>query len=395
VVLLLTLPAAIPPSAVAAPPSEVRVEVVSYRHWVVEGPPDVLFIAGEIRNTSPYRINGYVTVGISPGTNNAPDATLGDTVMLANLAPGQRAPFLLRNSYATGVGTVKVTFATAGGYTGAPTPSGAIGVSTIGPVEPDSTGGGAVLVELRNGLTIPVVVDQVIATLYGSTGKVTGVGSASPAVELQPNETRQAWVATTDPVGPTTAAVSVNARPTGGGGFHQIVAWTNWFHDVGSSKFQRDIAWIAERRITSGCASFRFCPKTIVSRGQMASFLAKALKLPPASRDYFTDDESSTHEANINRIAAAGITGGCGPSRFCPGDPVSRAQMASFIARAFHLPTATRDFFTDDERSSHEANINRIAAAGITGGCDTGKYCPSGLVTRGQMAAFLRRALTP
>lgn len=68
--------------------------------------------------------------------------------------------------------------------------------------------------------------------------------------------------------------------------------------------------------------------------------------------------------------------------------------MASFLARAFKLPGATTDSFTDDESSIHESNVNRLAKSGITGGCSPGRYCPSAFVTRGQMAAFLHRAMT-
>jgi hypothetical protein len=68
--------------------------------------------------------------------------------------------------------------------------------------------------------------------------------------------------------------------------------------------------------------------------------------------------------------------------------------MASFLSRAFDLASTGTDYFTDDEGLTHEAAINRLAASGITSGCATGRYCPSGIVTRGQMAAFLRRALT-
>ncbi len=67
--------------------------------------------------------------------------------------------------------------------------------------------------------------------------------------------------------------------------------------------------------------------------------------------------------------------------------------MASFLSRAFGLPAATRDYFGDDNDSIHEANINRIAEAGITGGCAPDRYCPRSNVTRGQMAAFLHRAV--
>jgi hypothetical protein len=67
--------------------------------------------------------------------------------------------------------------------------------------------------------------------------------------------------------------------------------------------------------------------------------------------------------------------------------------MASFIARALSLPTASSDYFSDDAGSLHEADINRLALAGITNGCGGTRYCPASVVTREQMAAFLHRAL--
>ena len=96
---------------------------------------------------------------------------------------------------------------------------------------------------------------------------------------------------------------------------------------------------------------------------------------------------------SINRVRAADITTGCAPSKYCPNDDVSRGQMASFLARAFELPATSTDYFTDDNGTTHEGNINRVAAAGITSGCTATTYCPKADVTRGQMAAFLRRAL--
>jgi hypothetical protein len=67
--------------------------------------------------------------------------------------------------------------------------------------------------------------------------------------------------------------------------------------------------------------------------------------------------------------------------------------MAAFLDRALDLPSTTTDFFSDDETSTFESSINRLAAAKITGGCATKRYCPTATVTRGQMAAFLRRGL--
>lgn len=165
------------------------------------------------------------------------------------------------------------------------------------------------------------------------------------------------------------------------------------FTDIAASSFVYDIIWLAEVGISNGCGSGWFCPTNPVGRDQMASFLARALGLPAATRDYFTDDTGSIHEADINRVAEAGITLGCSDGVYCPATPVARDQMASFLARALALPPAGADHFSDDAGSVHEADINRVAEAGITLGCATGRYCPGSLVTREQMAAFLHRAL--
>ncbi|MGH2386473.1 MAG: S-layer homology domain-containing protein, partial [Candidatus Limnocylindria bacterium] len=135
------------------------------------------------------------------------------------------------------------------------------------------------------------------------------------------------------------------------------------------------------------------CPDSSVLRDQMASFLDRALSPPSTSTDFFDDDDGNIHEGAINRLAAAGITGGCGTREYCPKDPVKRDQMASFLVRAFDLPFSAVDRFFDDEGNLHENQINTLAASGITGGCAPSQYCPNNLVTRGQMAAFLHRAI--
>jgi hypothetical protein len=163
--------------------------------------------------------------------------------------------------------------------------------------------------------------------------------------------------------------------------------------DARFSTFKGDIEWVYAEGITAGCSPERYCPDSPVTREQMAIFLDRALDLPSTATDFFSDDAGRTGEAAINRVAAAGITSGCGPNLYCPTANVSRGQMASFLARAFNLPTTTTDYFTDDDGTTHEANINRIRLAGITTGCTATTYCPTANVTRGQMAAFLRRAL--
>ena len=120
---------------------------------------------------------------------------------------------------------------------------------------------------------------------------------------------------------------------------------------------------------------------------------------PPVPPNTFIDDDGSVFEADIEWLAAAGITKGCNPplnDRFCPEDAVTRGQMAAFLVRALDLPAGDSVDFVDDDDSVFEADIERLAAAGITRGCNppvNDRFCPDDPVTRGQMAAFLHRAL--
>jgi len=119
----------------------------------------------------------------------------------------------------------------------------------------------------------------------------------------------------------------------------------------------------------------------------------------PTRPDIFIDIRGSTHRTSIERVAAAGIMEGCrtadGGDLFCPDVVVSRAQLAAFLARALELPAASDDFFVDDDGSVYEEAINRFAEAGITRGCDPGGdlFCPDVVVSRAQLATFLVRSL--
>jgi hypothetical protein len=164
------------------------------------------------------------------------------------------------------------------------------------------------------------------------------------------------------------------------------------FADDEGSPFEEYIEIIAAAGITTGCNPDRFCPGEPVTRGQMAAFLNRALDLPAAGDQGFVDIGGVFYD-DINRIAAQGITSGCEPGRYCPADVITRAQMAVFMARALDLPPAPSAGFTDIDGHSFTDEIDRIAAAGITLGCGGTNFCPNEPVTRGQMAAFLVRGL--
>lgn len=176
-----------------------------------------------------------------------------------------------------------------------------------------------------------------------------------------------------------------------------------WFSDDNGHVFEFDIEWMADEGITRGCnppTSDRYCPDSQVTRGQMAAFLVRALDLTDQLDDPFIDDDDSIFEADIERLAAAGITRGCNPpvnDRFCPDSKVTRGQMAAFLVRALgYLDDGGGDLFIDDDDSIFEGDIDKLGTAGVTKGCNppvNDRYCPNSVVTRGQMAAFLHRAL--
>ncbi len=101
----------------------------------------------------------------------------------------------------------------------------------------------------------------------------------------------------------------------------------------------------------------------------------------------------------IERLYAAGLTGGCttSPLNYCPTLPVTRAEMAVFLERGLHgnsfTPPNVPATFGDTAGHWAEDWIEALKADGITGGCGGGNYCPNAPVTRAEMAVFLLRVM--
>jgi subtilisin family serine protease len=114
-------------------------------------------------------------------------------------------------------------------------------------------------------------------------------------------------------------------------------------------------------------------------------------------RSEFADTARSTHRAAIECAVWYAVAQGTTGSTYSPAGPVTRAQMASFIARLLdrsgtQLPAGGAQRFSDVPAGNvHREAINRLAAAGIVQGQGT-TFSPNGLVTRDQMASFLVRA---
>ncbi|HKX75214.1 MAG TPA: hypothetical protein VJR05_07475 [Acidimicrobiia bacterium] len=174
------------------------------------------------------------------------------------------------------------------------------------------------------------------------------------------------------------------------------------FTDDDGNIHEGAIEAIAAEGITHGCnppVNSLYCPADSVTRGQMAAFLVRAFDLPGTTVDHFEDDDGTTFEDSINRLATAGVTKGCNPpanDRFCPTRAMTRGEMAAMLARAFQYPPGDGDRFVDDDGHLFEDSIQRIATAGVTKGCnppDNDRFCPDDPIARDQMASFLARAL--
>ena len=258
--------------------------------------------------------------------------------------------------------------------------------------------------------------EALLVVLAGGNGHAFGSGTSFSAplvsgtaallIAQKPTltgvEVKDLIVDNVDSVGSLAGKVVTGGRVDAGKAMADLLAGSGTFIDDDDSVFEADIEWFAAQGITQGCnppLNNKYCPEDPVTREVMAVYLARALNLPAATKDYFIDDANSQFEADINRAAEAGITKGCNPpanNLFCPKDVVDRGQLAAFFQRAYGLTdNGGGDLFVDDNNSIFENDIDRLATAGITKGCNppiNDMYCPLLPLDRGAVAAFFHRA---
>ncbi len=173
------------------------------------------------------------------------------------------------------------------------------------------------------------------------------------------------------------------------------------FDDVPrTSPYYRYVETMLHNSVTAGCSATSYCPAGLVSREQMAVFTLLAKEgpgyAPPAcGTPMFSDVPAASPMCKwIEELARRGVVSGCGGGNFCPTYDVSRAQMAVFMLRtldpSLSPPACGTPVFSDVPASSPFcAWIEELARRGVVSGCGGGNYCPSDVVTRGQMSAFL------
>jgi len=218
----------------------------------------------------------------------------------------------------------------------------------------------------------------------------------------------QHWDATVDEILEATGF----ALALGGPGYDGVQTWTlhlgNSFPDVTTAhNFYGFIENLFHNGVTGGCAAGNYCPGDAVTRAQMAVFLLKASMgsdhVPPPCTGTVFDDVPCTggiFDPWIEELAGLGITGGCSvtPPLYCPGNTVTRGQMAVFLLKALEGPAydppdcvGVFDDVACTPGTGFSDFIEELFARQITGGCSVTPplYCPSNPNNRGQMAVFL------
>ena len=171
------------------------------------------------------------------------------------------------------------------------------------------------------------------------------------------------------------------------------------FEDILNSVHRYDINEIAYRGVTKGCnppSNTKYCPSLDVTRGQMAAFIGRAIGLPNTDQDFFSDDDGTLFEDDINQILAVAPELACSATSFCAGADITRQEMAQFLVHGLRLTSTGSRTFTDIGSSPYQDEIEIIGDLGITLGCNpptNDKFCPTLDVTRAQMASFLWRTM--
>lgn len=149
-----------------------------------------------------------------------------------------------------------------------------------------------------------------------------------------------------------------------------------------TASFWNYIEAIENAGITLGCAAGYYCPDNQIQRAEMAVFLVRATHgaafvPPPATGTTFADVAADYWAApHIEQLYRDGLTNGCGtnPLRFCPTGTVTRAEMATFLTRAKYgvnyVPPAAQGVFQDVPVDYWAAgSIEQMYRDGVTNGC--------------------------
>ena len=168
------------------------------------------------------------------------------------------------------------------------------------------------------------------------------------------------------------------------------------FSDVSTTAYYYEaVKWAREKGITGGIGNGLFGPNQPCTRAQIVTFLWRAAGSPePKNMSSFTDVPADSYYAKAVAWAAEnGITGGTGDGQFSPDATCTRAQSVTFLFRAIGKLVDSKAEFNDVLTDSYYANAVAWAVEnGVTNGIGNGLFGPDNSCTRAQIVTFLYRA---
>ena len=171
---------------------------------------------------------------------------------------------------------------------------------------------------------------------------------------------------------------------------------TSPFADVSTDAYYYEaVKWAAENSITGGIGNGLFGPELTCSRGQIVTFLWRAAGSPaPKALSTFTDVAADAYYAKAVAWAVEnGVTNGTSATTFSPDDSCTRGQAVTFLWRALGQLTGDTASFADVPADSYFAQAVAWAAqSGVTTGVGNNLFAPDALCTRAQIVTFLFRA---
>ena len=170
----------------------------------------------------------------------------------------------------------------------------------------------------------------------------------------------------------------------------------NFFYDVpNNAYFYEAVKWAVKNGITTGVGNDLFAPEQPCTRAQIVTFLWRAAGSPePKAMSSFADVSTDAYYAKAVAWAVEnGITTGTGDGKFSPDATCTRAQSVTFLFRAIGKLVDSKAEFSDVLTDSYYANAVAWAVEnGVTNGIGDGLFGPDNSCTRAQIVTFLFRA---
>ena len=172
------------------------------------------------------------------------------------------------------------------------------------------------------------------------------------------------------------------------------------FIDVADNVYYTNpVAWAVEREVTNGTAPYLFSPENTCTRAQVVTFLWRAAGCPEPKQtaNPFEDvKEGQYYYKAVLWAAEQGVTNGVDAKHFAPNAGCTRGQVVTFLWRAMGKPaskSADNPFKDVTVQQYYYQAVLWAAEAGVTNGTSADKFSPESTCTRGQIVTFLYRAM--